>query len=235
MIAAVTGGRAHWPSLGSLELLAGELANRGVSELVDGDCPTGVDRVARGFVRARGLCGVRWVSAEWKRLGPAAGPIRNRRMLSGLVAGQREHPRVDVLFAFAGGSGTKDCVDAAGELEIPVIPIRTVREPTIWNRHAGKPPGRAVYIGLGSPLGNPFPAEQAEGETRADAAPRVLGLYRRWLWARLHGPERDPAVVAALAAIEPGDFLVCSCWPRHCHGEVVVRAWRHLRAAARAA
>ena len=50
--------------------------------------------------------------ADWRRHGRAAGPIRNREMLSS---------GIDMLIAFPGGAGTRDCVRAAVELGIPVV------------------------------------------------------------------------------------------------------------------
>jgi hypothetical protein len=41
-------------------------------------------------------------------------------------------------------------------------------------------------------------------------------------------PPRDPRVAAELGAITAEHYLVCTCWPRHCHGEVVLEAWRWL-------
>ncbi len=91
--------------------------------------------------------------------------------------------------------------------------------PIVVNRHwykNGKPiPDPWIYIGRGTPLGNPY----VVGEQFANP----LELYRRWLWEKLK--TRDKKVVAAMRAIVPGMHLVCSCKPRPCHGDVVVRAW----------
>lgn len=50
--------------------------------------------------------------ADWKKYGRAAGPIRNREMLSS---------GIDMLIAFPGGAGTRNCVMIAEELGIPVV------------------------------------------------------------------------------------------------------------------
>lgn len=50
--------------------------------------------------------------AEWKRLGKAAGPIRNRRML--------DEFKPDRVYAFPGGKGTRDCVKAALDRHLTV-------------------------------------------------------------------------------------------------------------------
>lgn len=232
-IAAVTGGRHHWPTLAELEQLGSECAARGVTVLRDGDCPTGVDRIARGFVQARSLAEVEKHPADWKTHDRAAGHIRNGTMLDGTtprVKSKTQGQRAEVLFAFAGGRGTANCREQAIKRGLEVVDITPVAEPKPWNRHHGKPPGPSVYVGRGSPLGNPYPVDLQPGETRSEAAPRILGLYREWLWLRINGgPEHDPAVLAALERITPKHYLVCSCWPAHCHAEVVIRAWRYLK------
>jgi hypothetical protein len=94
--------------------------------------------------------------------------------------------------------------------------------PQVVNRHwyhkTGLPAG-ARYIGRGTPLGNPY--------TVAKHGQAALDLYRRWLWQKIC--DRDPVVLAELRRIEPGSLLVCSCKPRPCHGDVVVRAWAWIR------
>lgn len=64
-----------------------------VEELVSGNA-AGVDRIAEAWARTRGIKVTRFPVGrdDWRRLGPSAGPIRNRRMASyvgpggGLVA-----------------------------------------------------------------------------------------------------------------------------------------------------
>ena len=97
------------------------------------------------------------------------------------------------------------------------------RLPEVVNRHwyhkTGLPP-EARYIGRGTPLGNPFTAQQYEVD-------EALDLYRRWLWKKIRGG--DEAVLAELRRITPETKLVCSCKPKPCHGDVVVRAWGWIR------
>lgn len=233
--AAVTGGRDHWPSLAELEFLASEIRARAIAVLRDGDCPTGVDRTARGYIKARKVCGVDKWPAKWKTFGTRAGPIRNRDMLDGRMANYVAHipdrPPVRVLFAFAGNTGTADCTDAAVERGIPIVNVEPVAEPRIWNRHwtksVGPPPGPSIYVGRGSPLGNPYRLELKIGETRRAGYDRIMAHYRAHLWAKIE--ERDANVLRVLESLTPDHFIVCSCWPRHCHAEVIVRAWRYLR------
>ncbi len=97
------------------------------------------------------------------------------------------------------------------------------RLPEVVNRHwyhkTGLPP-EATYIGRGTPLGNPFTAQQYGVEG-------ALERYRTWLWRRIR--ERDRTVLRELRRITPDTKLVCSCKPKRCHGDVVVRAWVWMR------
>jgi hypothetical protein len=82
-----------------------------------------------------------------------------------------------------------------------------------------------VYVGRGSPLGNPFghkPSAIAKFkvETRAEA----IEKYREWL---VDAIESDPVVSQAFTNLVDfyKDFggLVLSCWcsPKRCHAEVI--------------
>lgn len=73
-----------------------------------------------------------------------------------------------------------------------------------------------LYIGRGTPLGNPF--------TVAKHGQAAIGLYRRWLWEKIQ--DEDPEVLRELDRITEQTSLVCSCAPRPCHGDIIVRAWR---------
>lgn len=91
---------------------------------------------------------------------------------------------------------------------------------TILNRHhyhGAAIPTPNVYIGRGTPLGNPF--------TKAEHGERALELYRVHLWAAIQ--RRDPEILKALA-LAPGTFIVCSCRPSPCHGDVVAEVWEWL-------
>lgn len=72
----------------------------------------GADLLADSFARASGIHTAR-VDALWGIHGPGAGPIRNGIMLT------RLNP--DVVIAFPGGRGTKDCIKQAEKLAIAVV------------------------------------------------------------------------------------------------------------------
>lgn len=70
----------------------------------------GLDELATAEARRRKVPTERH-QAEWRLYGRAAGPIRNREMLTS---------GVDLLLAFPGGRGTHNCVTQARELGVPV-------------------------------------------------------------------------------------------------------------------
>jgi hypothetical protein len=94
--------------------------------------------------------------------------------------------------------------------------------------------GRANhYAGLPeSPLANPYKArDYGRGGTLPPGS--TLGHYRRWLWQQIQAG--DPAVLAALRAIDEQTVLVCWCAPNPCHGDVIKAAIAWLREAESAA
>jgi len=82
--------------------------------LMSGGAP-GADTLAWDWSWTRGLHCERYL-ADWKAHGPAAGPIRNQRML--------DEGKPDLVLAFPGGRGTADMIRrarAAG-VEVKEIP-----------------------------------------------------------------------------------------------------------------
>jgi hypothetical protein len=78
-----------------------------------------------------------------------------------------------------------------------------------------------VYVGRPTPLSNPYRFQP--GDTRE----ALLEQYRRWLWQKLR--ENDWRVLLQLRSITEETALVCSCAPRSCHADVIVRAWQWAR------
>ena len=76
---------------------------------------TGADTGAARWARASGIP-VTCFQADWKQFGRQAGPLRNAKML---VEG-----RPDVVVAFPGGAGTRDCVRKARAAGLPVVEAR---------------------------------------------------------------------------------------------------------------
>lgn len=236
-VGAVTGGRDHWPTLAEMEMLAINVQRFGVTDLRDGDCPTGLDRIARGYVKARGIAEVEKHPADWKTHGRAGGHIRNGTMLDGTTPGAKGRTlgiRVGLLFAFEGGVGTADCQRQAGDRTIEVVKIEPVAEPRPWNmyhkwsKEQERPPnlmyvGRSRKWGGPSPLANPFKLDPKQPR---EAQLHLLVKYRRWLWDRIQAGDR--AVLRALESITPSTYLGCTCWPAPCHVEIIIRYLRWL-------
>lgn len=77
---------------------------------------------------------------------------------------------------------------------------------SVINWRSQDPPEGAVYIGRGSPWGNPYRL-YADGNRAT-----VIEKYRLWLDAH---PEIDIEQLR-------GKVLICSCKPLACHGDVIV-------------
>lgn len=71
----------------------------------------GADELARKWARVAEVPVETYV-ANWKLLGPKAGPIRNQAML--------DQGKPDIVVAFPGGRGTADMVRRARAANIPV-------------------------------------------------------------------------------------------------------------------
>ena len=80
--------------------------------IIQGGAP-GADRLAAKWADINGIPTVTY-PALWSR-GKAAGPLRNRFMF--------EDSRPDLVVAFPGGRGTKDCVTKANEYQVSVLSI----------------------------------------------------------------------------------------------------------------
>jgi hypothetical protein len=82
-------------------------------KVIDG-AASGADALAHQWALARGVPTLRF-RAQWKTLGKAAGPVRNRQML---VDG-----RPDLVIAFPGGDGTADMMKQAREAGVEVMDL----------------------------------------------------------------------------------------------------------------
>lgn len=83
-------------------------------KIATGGAP-GADILALRWAHEKKLKSVTFI-AEWSRLGRAAGPIRNRRML--------DEFKPDLVIAFPGGTGTEGLVNEAKARKIPVVRVR---------------------------------------------------------------------------------------------------------------
>ncbi len=81
--------------------------------------------------------------------------------------------------------------------------------PTLYNKHHDAP-ADAVYIGRGSPWGNPFII--GKDGTRDEVCDKYAAAA-----------ERLPGFKAAIVEHLRGKDLVCFCAPARCHGEYLMR------------
>jgi len=71
-------------------------------------------------------------------------------------------------------------------------------------------PSDAIYIGRGTPFGNPFKAKNP------DDRDRVCDLYEEYL-------KKTPKLVQLIKTELKGKYLLCSCAPKRCHGDTLLR------------
>ena len=84
------------------------------TRVIQGGCPTGVDKIARDWAREKGIRCDTYI-ANWNRDGKAAGPIRNRRMLYD----NKDNPAVTfIAFRLNKSPGTTSAIKIAKELKI---------------------------------------------------------------------------------------------------------------------
>lgn len=79
-----------------------------------------------------------------------------------------------------------------------------------------------IYIGRGSPWGNPY--THNPGRTLAkylvETREQAINGYRRWIM-------EQPELLARLPELK-GKTLGCFCAPKHCHGDVLVELVEQL-------
>lgn len=110
----VCGSRALWDYWFVDQILSRLQKNdvhHDVVELAEGGA-AGIDACAAAWAITNGVKYVTY-NADWKKLGPAAGPMRNMRML-------REF-EPELVVAFPGGKGTRNMIKLATAAGIPVL------------------------------------------------------------------------------------------------------------------
>lgn len=82
--------------------------------------------------------------------------------------------------------------------------------PQVHNKYKNTAPKDAVYIGRGSPFGNPFVI--GKDGSRDD----VCNKFERML-------SNNPSLLALVKAELKGKDLVCFCKPHRCHGDTLLQ------------
>lgn len=109
----VCGGRDYADDLRVFDVLDELWRDRAVEAIIHGGA-SGADSLARRWANYRDVPHVPY-PAEWMRYGPAAGPLRNQRML--------DQSKPDLVVAFPGGTGTADMVRRARSANVEVLEI----------------------------------------------------------------------------------------------------------------
>lgn len=196
----VAGGR----EFSNYGLLRKTLLGLDITEVVCG-MARGADTLGRRFADNNGII-VQKFPADWDTHGKRAGYIRNEAMAD----------YADRLVAFWDGHsrGTKHMINLAKKKGLQVIVVQydlpEVEEPQIWNRHNGNAPAGAVYIGRGTPWGNPFKIETGVNRDM------VCDSFEEYVQSK-------PDLIAKIKKELKGKHLLCSCAPKRCHGETLLR------------
>lgn len=109
----VCGGRDYPNGVRIYDTLDRIASARGKPAALRHGSARGADMWGESWARCRGVPAVRY-PADWRKYGPAAGPIRNAAMLA---AG------ADLVVAFPGGRGTEDMVRRAKAAGVPVVEV----------------------------------------------------------------------------------------------------------------
>lgn len=112
-VVLVCGGRTYRDGKRVFAVLDKLHAHDSIGHLLEGG-QSGADELARTWATCRNVR-VTTYEADWGRYRASAGPRRNERMI---VLG-----KPDLVVAFPGGNGTRDCVERATAHKIPVIEV----------------------------------------------------------------------------------------------------------------
>jgi len=82
--------------------------------------------------------------------------------------------------------------------------------PKVLNRHHPGIPAGAIYIGRGTPYGNPFEIPR-DGDRQ-----QVIEKFRLWI-------QTQPRLIERVKTELKGKDLVCSCKPASCHGDLLLQ------------
>lgn len=107
----VCGGRNYRDAARVYEVLTAFRRVHGIAVVIEGGAD-GADTFGYWWAHYEHIPSIREF-AQWKKFGPAAGPIRNQKMLD------EHHP--DVVIAFDGRDGTRDMRSRAKKAGIPVL------------------------------------------------------------------------------------------------------------------
>ncbi|HTN40909.1 MAG TPA: SLOG family protein [Asticcacaulis sp.] len=100
---------ANWLAAHALSEIQAKMGSVHIAKIIHGFAP-GADTGGAMWADGEGYACVGY-RADWKRLGKAAGPVRNRRMVN--------EGMPDFAIGFPGGAGTKDMLSVLVDQGIP--------------------------------------------------------------------------------------------------------------------
>ena len=90
----------------------------------------------------------------------------------------------------------------------------------ILNKYKVESTKGTIYIGRGSPLGNPFPITKELPRLEA------IAKYKVYLIQRILS--NNDIILNALRSLKEDSKLLCFCAPAPCHGDVIKEVWEEL-------
>jgi hypothetical protein len=92
--------------------------------------------------------------------------------------------------------------------------------PKIFNKHHRNEPADAVYIGRRSPWGNPWThlPINVHPDLKVSTRLQAIAKFEEWIMQ----PEQADMVKRAKKELK-GKDLVCFCFPKPCHGDILLR------------
>lgn len=92
-----------------------------------------------------------------------------------------------------------------------------MKSPTVHNKYHKTAPPDAVYIGRGSPWGNPFShIVNSKASTIVSDRNAACDAFEEWAVS-------NPNFIHDIKTELTGKHLVCFCKPKRCHGDFLLR------------
>ena len=111
---------------------------------------------------------------------------------------------------FWSGHDLHEIIFAASMRKLP-LKISPISITSVVNKDSGQP--FDIYIGRGSPLGNPFPIEHGTDKDRA----QVIEKYREYFYEKIAPNPEMKKYLESLRGLKLG----CHCKPLPCHGDII--------------
>ena len=92
-----------------------------------------------------------------------------------------------------------------------------MEQPKVHNKYHRTAPPNAVYIGRGSPYGNPFThLVNTQATTVVQDRDQACDEFEKWV-------SSNPKFIADVKQNLRGKHLVCFCKPKRCHGDYLLK------------